>query len=137
MSETMTGFDRLIAIDCSSVADFLQQYYLPDRYHGRGDDYAAALLASAERSFRLHGETIVSRHESILRKAVWYYGTAADAARALFLEVETYRDRAEHCASKQDRQVAKERADRIALQAHELLRLAESDKDKEDAPSGP
>jgi len=44
--------DRVKAAD---VADFLARYYRPDRYHGRGEEYAAALLASHQRHFDEYG----------------------------------------------------------------------------------
>lgn len=35
-------------VEANSVADFLARYYKPERYTGRGEDYAACLLASHE-----------------------------------------------------------------------------------------
>jgi len=62
-------------VEAESVADFLERYYRPDRYHGRGEDYAAAVLASHEKHFEKHGYDIISRHESMTGKVVAYFAT--------------------------------------------------------------
>lgn len=111
---TGENIDRLIAIACVDVEDFLSTYYRPNRYKGRGKEYAAGLLASAQARFEQYGHTLISRHDSTLGQAVWYYGTAADAARALFVEAERLVDRAAHLDDAAER-----------LRAHSLKRQAE------------
>lgn len=117
---TGQSIDRLIAIGCTDIADFLDTYYRHDRYKGRGEEYAAAVLSSAQKSVEQHGHTLISRHDSTLGQAVWYYGTAADAARALFAEAERLADRAAH----RDDDSERERARRLMRQAEEMQRLA-------------
>lgn len=117
---TGQNIDRLIAIGCTDIANFLETYYRHDRYKGRGEEYAASLLASTQERFEQYGHTLISRHDSTLGQAVWYYGTAADAAQALFAEAEQLADRAAHL----DDASGRGRARRLTRQAEELLRLA-------------
>jgi hypothetical protein len=133
----MTDSDRFIVTDCATVKDFLDTYYRRDRYRGRGEDYAASLLASAQRRFEEHGYTLISRHDSVTGCATWYYGTAADAARALFAEAEEYADRAEHFRQQMGRhgvdnrnaeehfRLALDRQQALVRQAMELVGKAE------------
>jgi len=127
MSQQVVGesdtTDQLIAIGCASVGEFLDTYYRRDRYRGRGEEYAIGLLASAQKSFEQRGHTLISRHDSTLGQAVWYYGTAADAALALHAEAEVYADRAAHFeGADAERETA--HAQRLTRQAHEMERLA-------------
>jgi len=62
------------AVPASSIADFLERYYRPDRYHGRGEDYAACLLASHEHDFQTYGYDIISRHDSVTGQVVAFFG---------------------------------------------------------------
>lgn len=59
--------------DCRSVKDFLNRYYKPDRYTGRGEEYAAALLASYEKDVEDCGYTIISHHDSVTGGVVAYF----------------------------------------------------------------
>ena len=124
MSQQVAGesntTDKLIAVGCTGIPDFLDTYYRHDRYKGRGEEYAAAVLSSAQRYFEQYGHTLISRHDSTLGQAVWYYGTAADAARALFAEAEELADRAAHRGDDAEA----ERARRLTRQAEEMQRLA-------------
>ena len=61
-------------VDAESVSDFLDRYYKKDRYHGRGADYAAALLASHEHNFEVNGYDIISRHDSVTGEVVAFFG---------------------------------------------------------------
>ncbi len=61
-------------VKADSVKDFLEKYYRPERYHGRGEDYATAILVNHERNFRERGYDIISRHESITGQVVAYFG---------------------------------------------------------------
>ena len=115
--------DQLIAIGCTSIGEFLSRYYRRDRYQGRGEEYAAAVLSSAQEYFEQRGHTLISRHDSVLGQAVWYYGTAADAARALHAEAEVYADRAAHFEGA-DAEREMIHAQRLTRQAHEMERLA-------------
>lgn len=117
---TGESIDRLIAVGCTDVADFLSTYYRPNRYKGRGEEYAAGLLASAQARFEQYGHTLISRHDSTLGQAVWYYGTAADAAQALFVEAERLADRAAHL----DDAAGRLRARSFVRQAKYVQRLA-------------
>ena len=123
MAQQIDATDRLIAIGCADIADFLDTYYRHDRYRGRGEEYAADLLASAQEYFERYGHTLISRHDSTLGQAVWYYGTAADAALALHAEAEVYADRAAHFEGA-DAEREMIHAQRLTRQAHEMERLA-------------
>ena len=63
-------------VNADSVADFLDRYYKPDRYRGRGDDYAAVLLASHERDFAQQGYDIISRWDSVTGQVVAFFGAS-------------------------------------------------------------
>lgn len=51
-------------LDVGSVEQFLAKYYKPERYGGRGKDYADALLASYKAEMKSTGFTYISRHDS-------------------------------------------------------------------------
>ena len=55
-----------------TVREFVEKFQKHERLHGRGDDYAECVIASSEDQFRLHGYTIISRHESITGEPIWY-----------------------------------------------------------------
>lgn len=57
----------------TSVADFLEKYCKPDRYRGRGEEYAKTVLESHEHATRAYGYDIISRHESVTGEAVYWY----------------------------------------------------------------
>lgn len=56
------------------VSEFLDTYYKPDRYKGRGAEYATYLLASKEKDFLDDGVTIISHHDSVTGLVVAFYG---------------------------------------------------------------
>lgn len=62
-------------VTAESVEDFLERYYKPDRYHGRGEEYAAVLLASHQADFEQHGYDIISHHDSVTGQVVAFYGS--------------------------------------------------------------
>jgi len=68
-------------VRAASVADFLDRYYLPARYRGRGADYAAAVLASHQSDFEAHGYDIISRHESVTGEVVAFFAAPAKPAQ--------------------------------------------------------
>lgn len=45
---------------------------LPDRYHGRGTEYAAALLESYTEDVERDGWVIISHHDSVTGRIVYY-----------------------------------------------------------------
>lgn len=61
-------------VKAESVEDFLERYYRYDRYRGRGEDYAAVVLASHKEDFAKQGYTIISRFESVTGNVVAYFG---------------------------------------------------------------
>lgn len=65
--------DKIVAEGVNSVAEFLDKYMRHDRYKGRGDDYAAAVLESHESDIDKFGNTLISRHESRTGETIWYY----------------------------------------------------------------
>ena len=46
------------------IKEFLKNNYKSSRYHGRGAEYAAALLASSLSDFAEYGYVLISRHDS-------------------------------------------------------------------------
>jgi len=56
-----------------SVEDFLDRYYKPDRFRGRGDDYAQTLIESHQSDLEQNGYDIISHHDSITGRIVAYY----------------------------------------------------------------
>lgn len=63
------------AVTAESVANFLDHYYKPDRYRGRGPEYAATLLASHEADFARDGFDLISHHDSVTGKTVAFFGS--------------------------------------------------------------
>ena len=59
--------------DCDSVVDFLNKYYKPERFTGRGEEYAKNLIASYEKDVKNDGCTIISHHDSKTGEVVAYY----------------------------------------------------------------
>ena len=60
-------------VKAKSVADFLDRYYKPDRYRGRGAEYAATLLKSYQEDVEQDGWTIISHHDSATGQVVAYF----------------------------------------------------------------
>ena len=52
-------------VEAESVTDFLRRYYKPERYTGRGKEYAASLLTSYQREYETRGYTFISQFESV------------------------------------------------------------------------
>jgi hypothetical protein len=65
------------AVEAASVADFLDRYYKPERYRGRGPEYAATLLASHEADFARGGFDLISHHDSVTGLTVAFFGPKA------------------------------------------------------------
>jgi hypothetical protein len=59
--------------DNITIQEFLSKYYRPDRYTGRGEEYAKTVLASHEKHFKELGFDLISRHESVTGQAVWFH----------------------------------------------------------------
>ena len=68
-------FLRGYGVRAASVEDFLNRYYKPDRFHGRGADYAAALIASHIKDYQDYGYDFISHHDSVTGEIVaWAEG---------------------------------------------------------------
>lgn len=74
------------AVTAASVADFLDRYYRPDRYTGRGEEYAAVVLASHEKDFARDGYTIISHHDSVTGQVVAFFGPSTIADQTVILD---------------------------------------------------
>ena len=59
--------------DVNTVEEFLRRYYKPDRYTGRGAEYAACVLKSHTEHLQRHGYDLISRHESVTGQVVTFY----------------------------------------------------------------
>lgn len=53
------------SVGATSIEDFYERYYRHDRYHGRGDDYVEAVLASGREDIAKYGVTAVSSKDSV------------------------------------------------------------------------
>jgi len=61
-------------VEATDVADFLERYYRPERYHGRGEEYAAELRQSYEKEYQEQGYCFISRHDSVTGRTVSFFG---------------------------------------------------------------
>jgi hypothetical protein len=61
-------------VKADGVADFLDRYYRQERYTGRGNDYAASLLACYKEEYRRNGYIFISRHDSVTGRVVSWDG---------------------------------------------------------------
>jgi len=59
--------------DVATVEQFLDRYYKPDRFRGRGAGYAAALIASHTATLDRDGVDIISHHDSRSGEVVSFY----------------------------------------------------------------
>lgn len=64
--------DRAVT-DVRTVEEFLARYYKPDRYTGRGEEYAAILLASHQEHCNRQGYDFISHHDSVTGRVVAFY----------------------------------------------------------------
>jgi oligoribonuclease (3'-5' exoribonuclease) len=70
----LAGLFRAYAVtDVSTPEEFCHKYYKPDRFTGRGEEYAAVCLESHRRDYEEQGFTIMSRHESRTGEIVALY----------------------------------------------------------------
>jgi hypothetical protein len=69
-------------VEAASVEDFLDHYYKPERFRGRGEEYAAALIASHTADFERDGYDVISHHDSVTRETVAFFGPAEGAGTA-------------------------------------------------------
>jgi len=67
-------FKKNAVTDVKTVEQFLNKYYKPDRYTGRGDEYARTLLESYKKDFANDGVVLICHHDSVTGKAVSFYG---------------------------------------------------------------
>jgi len=107
------------AVSADSVEDFLDRYYKPQRFRGRGEEYAQALIASHQADFDRYGYDIISHHDSVTGRVVAWFGDEElpiqyDAEKVARLENRLALHQLEcnrcwqglHCAEKQRFQVA-------------------------------
>jgi hypothetical protein len=72
----MNMFERFLKyrVAARSVKDFLARYYRPERYTGRGVEYATSLLGKYQDEFKQDGFVFISCHDSVTGRVVAYYG---------------------------------------------------------------
>lgn len=73
-TKTLEQIFGFCAVQAESVEDFYNRYYRHDRYKGRGEDYAAAVLASGKADMRTFGVTIVDSKSSVTGCTVAFLG---------------------------------------------------------------
>lgn len=66
--------------DVKTLPEFLNRYYKPDRYKGRGAEYAAAVLATHVENFKVHGVSWISKYGYIAGEVVSFYSDQTTAA---------------------------------------------------------
>lgn len=59
-------------VDATSLEDFMSRYYKPDRYTGRGEEYAVGLLASYREELNRDGIAWICYHDSVTGEHVSY-----------------------------------------------------------------
>jgi hypothetical protein len=64
--------------DVSTVEQFLSRYYKPERYTGRGEEYAAGLLATYQREVEQSDFCFISHHDSVTGSIVSFYPTTGE-----------------------------------------------------------
>ena len=67
------SFRKYEVTDVNSVEEFLDKYYKRRRYTGRGEEYAACVLASHKARLAKNGWFFISRHESNTGDPVSFY----------------------------------------------------------------
>ena len=67
-------FKRYAVTEVKTVSEFLARYYKQQRYAGRGEDFASALLKSHEEDFAKDGVDWISRYDSNTGEIVSFYG---------------------------------------------------------------
>ena len=60
-------------VRCATTEEFLDTYYKPDRFRGRGEEYAQCLIDSHEKDFQKYGYDLISKHDSVMGISVWRY----------------------------------------------------------------
>jgi len=73
-------------VSATSIKDFLARYYKPDRYTGRGEEYARILEASHQADFDRDGYDIISHYDSVTGQVVAYFGPIETNTLADWLE---------------------------------------------------
>jgi hypothetical protein len=94
-NEYPTTYDRFkkYAVESHSIYQFMRDYYKPERYTGRGRDYAAYLLAAHHARVMEDGFTFISSHDSQTGETVAYYPAEQDPPRHFDQDVENARQR--------------------------------------------
>ena len=71
--KTISDLFRQHEVKADSVGDFLDRFYKPERYKGRGEEYAERLLASYQEEIKNRGFTFIPKHDSVTGYCVSYY----------------------------------------------------------------
>lgn len=75
MDSSGKHFLKKYGVHAAGVEDFLNRYYKPDRFRGRGADYATALIASHVKYYHDYGYDFISHHDSVTGEIVaWAEG---------------------------------------------------------------
>lgn len=87
--ELKAKFRKYEVTDVHSIAEFLEKYYKPTRYHKRGSDYAAAILASHQRDLDKYGYDFISHHDSVTGEIVSFFRPEPKAPKTQLTLFET------------------------------------------------
>ena len=73
MYNAYESFKKYQVTDVTTVAEFLDKYYKPERYTGRGEEYANILLNSYTERMHNNGFVTISHFDSITGRDVSFY----------------------------------------------------------------
>jgi hypothetical protein len=63
-----------LVTDVKTVEEYLNRYYKPDRYKGRGEEYEKILLESYKKEFKEKGYVCTSHHDNVTGKFICFAG---------------------------------------------------------------
>ncbi len=65
--------EQVITLEqAANIGELLEKYYKPDRYTGRGEEYAKTLLASYEKDYARQGYVLISHYDNITGRVIYW-----------------------------------------------------------------
>jgi hypothetical protein len=68
------NFQKYKVNDVSTIEEFCNKYYKPDRFKNRGQEYMDCVIKSDYKDMENYGYVIISHHDSITGEVVAFYG---------------------------------------------------------------
>jgi len=73
MEHIIPDWAKIIAVtDCNTVEEFAHKYRKPERFTGRGEDYAKCIIKSHYSDIEHHGYTSISHHDNVVGKHITF-----------------------------------------------------------------